>query len=134
MIWAQLPNHPQNYTQNIDTLETRAGVQRVLQCHGSFATASCINCHMKVPGNAIESDIMQQKIPLCAVCAVKPVVLNVKVKKKGTKKKKKASPWEDDSEEEPDIPAYPPGIMKVGFRLSPRTLLSYLACYTYSQI
>ncbi|THH00649.1 hypothetical protein EW026_g1935 [Hermanssonia centrifuga] len=101
-----------NYTQNIDTLETRAGVQRVLQCHGSFATASCINCHMKVPGNAIESDIMQQKIPLCAVCAVKPVVLNVKVKKKGTKKKKKASPWEDDSEEEPDIPAYPPGIMK----------------------
>ncbi|PSR82593.1 hypothetical protein PHLCEN_2v6026 [Hermanssonia centrifuga] len=65
-----------------------------------------------IPGNAIESDIMQQKIPLCAVCAVKPVVLNVKVKKKGTKKKKKASPWEDDSEEEPDIPAYPPGIMK----------------------
>lgn len=31
-----------NYTQNIDTLESLAGVERVLQCHGSFKTASCL--------------------------------------------------------------------------------------------
>ncbi|KAH8104056.1 SIR2-domain-containing protein [Cristinia sonorae] len=100
-----------NYTQNIDTLETRAGVQRVLQCHGSFATASCVNCRAKFPGNAIEDEIMNHRVPICKTCPpVHPPVKNAKAKKKG--KKKNASPWENDSEEEPDIPAYPPGIIK----------------------
>ena len=27
-----------NYTQNIDTLEQVAGIEKVIQCHGSFAT------------------------------------------------------------------------------------------------
>ena len=27
-----------NYTQNIDTLEQVAGIENVIQCHGSFAT------------------------------------------------------------------------------------------------
>lgn len=26
-----------NYTQNIDDLESSAGIQKVLQCHGSFS-------------------------------------------------------------------------------------------------
>ncbi|GJE91264.1 SIR2-domain-containing protein [Phanerochaete sordida] len=101
-----------NYTQNIDTLETRAGVQKVLQCHGSFATASCINCKVTVPGNAIEADIMNHNIPLCKLCAAAPVPASapaVKPKKKG---RKKLQPWESDGEEEPDVPELPPGIMK----------------------
>lgn len=36
-----------------------------------------------------------------------------KAKKKASKKKKGSAPWESDGEEEPDMPAYPPGIMKV---------------------
>lgn len=101
-----------NYTQNIDTLETRAGVQKVLQCHGSFATASCINCKTTVPGSAIETDIMNHTIPLCKVCASAPppAVVPAKPKKKG--KKRNLQPWESDGEEEPDVPELPPGIMK----------------------
>lgn len=36
-----------NYTQNIDGLEALAGVSpdRLVECHGHFRTASCIDCH-----------------------------------------------------------------------------------------
>ena len=108
-------NATQNYTQNIDTLEVRAGVHKVLQCHGSFATASCINCHQHVPGIAIEADILNQRVPLCKICnATPPAILSAeKAKKKPKPKKRSSAPWESDGEEEPDVPAYPPGIMKV---------------------
>ncbi|KAK7687781.1 hypothetical protein QCA50_009000 [Cerrena zonata] len=100
-----------NYTQNIDTLETRAGVKRVIQCHGSFATASCINCHQRFPGNAIEDDILNQRVPVCKTCP--PVLPPAKPKPKKKNKKKNLSVWEqDDDDDEPDVPNYPPGIIK----------------------
>ena len=43
-----------NYTQNIDTLEQVAGIKNVIQCHGSFNTASCMICKYQVPGSEIE--------------------------------------------------------------------------------
>lgn len=48
-----------NYTQNIDNLESYAGVQpeKMVQCHGSFATASCITCHWKIQGERIFPNI-----------------------------------------------------------------------------
>jgi len=107
-----------NYTQNIDTLETAAGVQHVLQCHGSFATASCIQCRRKVIGTEIEEEILASQVPLCKVCnsGDRDAGSNSKVpseKPKG-KKKRKNGRWDDESEEdEPDLPDYPPGIMKV---------------------
>jgi hypothetical protein len=33
-----------NYTQNIDTLEQVAGIEKVINCHGSFNTAACLVC------------------------------------------------------------------------------------------
>jgi NAD-dependent SIR2 family protein deacetylase len=54
-----------NYAQNIDTLESVAGIDKVINCHGSFNTASCLVCKNQVPGSAIEADVMAQKIPLC---------------------------------------------------------------------
>lgn len=51
-----------NYTQNIDALETRAGIKNVLQCHGSFATAKCMTCERIVHGRDIHKDIMDQTI------------------------------------------------------------------------
>ncbi|CAB4384693.1 SIR2-domain-containing protein [Rhizophagus irregularis] len=57
-----------NYTQNIDTLEQVAGIENVLQCHGSFATASCIVCGYKVDGNEIKDDILNQRVPYCPKC------------------------------------------------------------------
>ncbi|RPD64181.1 SIR2-domain-containing protein [Lentinus tigrinus ALCF2SS1-7] len=100
-----------NYTQNIDTLETLAGVQRVVQCHGSFATASCINCRTHVAGSEIADDIMNQRVPLCKVCNVPQpsAAANKSGKKKGKKKK---DGWDSDQSDEPDLPLYPPGVMK----------------------
>ncbi|KAG0235328.1 NAD-dependent histone deacetylase sir2 [Mortierella sp. GBA43] len=57
-----------NYTQNIDTLEQKAGIRHVLQCHGSFATASCVRCKHKVPGDDIKEAILNQEIALCNFC------------------------------------------------------------------
>ena len=93
-------------------METLAGVKKVLQCHGSFATASCLQCRRRVPGSEIEFDILRQKVPLCTVCngnipAPPP---------KGKKSTKKAKgQWDSDVEDESDGPEYPPGIMKANF-------------------
>lgn len=57
-----------NYTQNIDTLEQAAGIRRVINCHGSFATASCTRCKYQVNSDFIKEDIFQQRIPLCPQC------------------------------------------------------------------
>ncbi|XP_060781322.1 NAD-dependent protein deacetylase sirtuin-1 isoform X3 [Neoarius graeffei] len=64
-----------NYTQNIDTLEQVAGVQRVMQCHGSFATASCLVCKHKVDCDAIREDIFRQVVPHCPRCSNIPFAI-----------------------------------------------------------
>lgn len=57
-----------NYTQNIDTLERVAGISRLIECHGSFATASCTRCKFRINGDAIRENISQQRIPVCFLC------------------------------------------------------------------
>ena len=57
-----------NYTQNIDTLEQVAGIRNVVHCHGSFATATCMNCKVKVKAEDIEMDVFAQRIPYCKQC------------------------------------------------------------------
>jgi NAD-dependent SIR2 family protein deacetylase len=57
-----------NYSQNIDTLEQKAGIKNVLQCHGSFATASCIDCKVKVPGSDLEPSIFAKTVAMCQKC------------------------------------------------------------------
>ncbi|XP_028585225.2 NAD-dependent protein deacetylase sirtuin-1 [Podarcis muralis] len=58
-----------NYTQNIDTLEQVAGIQRIIQCHGSFATASCLICKYKVDCEVVRGDIFNQVVPRCPRCS-----------------------------------------------------------------
>lgn len=58
-----------NYSQNIDTLEKLAGIENVITCHGSFATATCTVCGYKVNSDVIRNDIFAQKIPTCSKCA-----------------------------------------------------------------
>ena len=100
----------QNYTQNIDTLETLTGVTRVLQCHGSFATASCLACRTRVPGSSIEGSIMSGEVAVCPTCAASQNSRRPPRPKR--KRKSGGSKW-DESDEEDDAPAYPPWIMKV---------------------
>ncbi|KAF8141958.1 DHS-like NAD/FAD-binding domain-containing protein [Boletus edulis] len=98
-----------NYTQNIDTLESIAGITRVLQCHGSFKTATCLQCRIKVPGNEIERDILDQRIPYCKVCLEAHKAAEAQKAKSAKKKRKKRNEWEDDSDECDDLPV---GVMK----------------------
>ncbi|XP_068423986.1 NAD-dependent protein deacetylase sirtuin-1 isoform X2 [Clinocottus analis] len=64
-----------NYTQNIDTLEQVSGVKRIIQCHGSFATASCLVCKHKVDCEAIREDIFNQVVPRCPRCPDIPLAI-----------------------------------------------------------
>lgn len=65
-----------NYTQNIDTLEHKANIKRVVNCHGSFATASCVTCGIQVDGKEIEEYIMAQQVPPCPKCVLKTNPVN----------------------------------------------------------
>ncbi|KAG0337720.1 NAD-dependent histone deacetylase sir2 [Podila horticola] len=85
-----------NYTQNIDTLEQKAGIQNVLQCHGSFATASCIRCGNQVKGDDIKDSIFKQEVAYCKSCKTP----SPPPKAKGKSKKRYSSSDEDESEEE----------------------------------
>ncbi|OMH85801.1 NAD-dependent histone deacetylase Sir2 [Zancudomyces culisetae] len=57
-----------NYTQNIDTLEQKVGIEKVLNCHGSFNTATCIRCGYRCEGKDIKYDIMSQRVSYCKKC------------------------------------------------------------------
>ncbi|XP_031695972.1 NAD-dependent protein deacetylase sirtuin-1 [Anarrhichthys ocellatus] len=64
-----------NYTQNIDTLEQVSGVKRIIQCHGSFATASCLVCQDQMGCEAIREDIFNQVVPRCRRCPDIPLAI-----------------------------------------------------------
>ncbi|KAL1901890.1 NAD-dependent histone deacetylase sir2 [Sporothrix stenoceras] len=60
-----------NYSQNIDNLEAKAGIlpSKLIQCHGSFATATCVTCGYRVEGESIYPTIKAGQIPRCPRCA-----------------------------------------------------------------
>ncbi|CAM9187891.1 unnamed protein product [Chrysoparadoxa australica] len=66
-----------NYTQNIDGLETQAGVpkSKLHQCHGSFDTATCLQCKTQVELEHIKAEVASETIPLCKACALPGAVL-----------------------------------------------------------
>lgn len=59
-----------NYTQNIDNLEGNVGIspEKVIQCHGSFATATCQTCKHQVEGSKIYKYIRATELPICPFC------------------------------------------------------------------
>ncbi|KAJ5777986.1 hypothetical protein N7520_001232 [Penicillium odoratum] len=106
-----------NYTQNIDNIEANAGVrpEKMVQCHGSFANATCVKCNFKVPGDAIFDDIREGKIPECKACiqrieeeGLKSQGLKRKRSSNGNQKNRKDEESSDDDDYE--IPT--PGVMK----------------------
>eukprot|EP00924_Labyrinthula_sp_SR-Ha-C_P011309 snap_masked-scaffold_36-processed-gene-0.38-mRNA-1 protein AED:0.16 eAED:0.16 QI:0/-1/0/1/-1/1/1/0/486 len=54
------------YTQNIDTLERKAGIEEknVVEAHGSFAAASCTRCKASFPVSTLKSLIKEKKFPV----------------------------------------------------------------------
>ena len=63
------------YSQNIDGLETRAGVSEdcLVLCHGSFLTATCMRrtCRTRVAGSDIANKVAQGIVPTCQKCNAK---------------------------------------------------------------
>ena len=64
-------------TQNIDTLHTRAGSERVVEVHGSIRTASCQACDATYALPDLEAIFDEEGIATCRACAslVKPDVV-----------------------------------------------------------
>lgn len=85
--------------------------------HGSFATATCIQCGHTVPGETIFPDIKSGQIPYCPKCAVPRRTTKNSRKRKlardGTEKKPRRRPGDYDSasDSEFDMPSKG-GIMK----------------------
>ena len=52
-------------TQNIDMLHQKAGNKKVLGCHGTYSTATCINCKKQYILNEIEDSLKAGKPPVC---------------------------------------------------------------------
>lgn len=100
-----------NYTQNIDNLEELAGIERnrIIQCHGSFATASCRKCKHQVKGTEIYDDIRAKRVARCKRCIemLRSSRLALPPQKRSKSKNRHSS---DDSDVDDDIPQ--PGIMK----------------------
>ncbi|KAF8157982.1 DHS-like NAD/FAD-binding domain-containing protein [Crassisporium funariophilum] len=67
------------FTQNIDTLERRAGVpdNKVIEAHGSFASQKCIDCEEPFDDEDMKKHIQEKKIAKCPECGglVKPDIV-----------------------------------------------------------
>jgi NAD-dependent deacetylase sirtuin 1 len=100
-----------NYTQNIDTLEMAAQINNVIQCHGSFATATCTVCKFKVNSEFIREQIFNQEIPYCNKCkeaqeskaSVQEIVVNETSKIEGTRQDDED---DDDSSDKDFMPKF----------------------------
>jgi NAD-dependent histone deacetylase SIR2 len=67
------------FTQNIDTLERRAGVpdDKIIEAHGSFATQRCIRCKKVYDDDKMREHVLAKKIAKCESCRgyVKPDIV-----------------------------------------------------------
>ncbi|XP_041441194.1 sirtuin (silent mating type information regulation 2 homolog) 3, gene 2 L homeolog isoform X2 [Xenopus laevis] len=67
------------YTQNIDGLERLAGipVERIVEVHGTFSSASCSLCYTPFPANEAKELIFDGIHPCCTFCSgpVKPDIV-----------------------------------------------------------
>jgi NAD+-dependent protein deacetylase SIR2 len=108
-----------NYTQNIDNLEFHAGIEKdkLVQCHGSFATATCVKCGHQVPGHEIFPDLRRGRVAKCDACIKRAEQANAALKRKrkrtseGPRKNKRFA--EDSSADEDEGNYYDAGVMKV---------------------
>jgi NAD-dependent histone deacetylase SIR2 len=101
-----------NYSQNIDNIESIAGIlpEKLVQCHGSFATASCVKCKYQVPGDSLFADIKAGNIPRCNRCIAElknlkaPGSMKRKRSQNGQDKKRRRFDEDDSEEDDYDIP------------------------------
>ena len=101
-----------NYTQNIDNLEYASGIRddRVVKCHGSWDTASCLDCGKTISARKYLPIVWQSGYPRCN-CAADDLARPKKNKLKA--KKRKRAVFEGDSDHSSDDgTAIPKGLFK----------------------
>jgi NAD-dependent deacetylase sirtuin 2 len=68
-----------NFTQNIDTLERRAGIDPkfLVEAHGNFHDAHCIACHKSFTHEFVKEHVFRDEVPRCKSCGdiVKPDIV-----------------------------------------------------------
>ncbi|MCJ1308123.1 NAD-dependent histone deacetylase sir2 [Agyrium rufum] len=120
-----------NYTQNIDNLEGHAGIlpEKLIQCHGSFGTATCQTCAHKVNGDEIFADIKAGRIPKCKLCSRRSKIClqrpgmkrkrssnrnNSRTHSKSSRKREEYEDSTDDEDDDNNFPGTTPtdGVMK----------------------
>jgi len=107
-----------NYSQNIDNLEAKAGIapDKLVQCHGSFATATCIQCGYKVVGDSIYPIIKAGGIPRCPKCILRlrsgTPSSNASAKQRKKRRKRRYGADSDDSDSESAYEMPQAGVMK----------------------
>ncbi|EJP64691.1 Sir2 family protein [Beauveria bassiana ARSEF 2860] len=99
-----------NYSQNIDNLEIKAGVPRdkLIQCHGSFGTASCVQCGHRIAGEFIFPDIRAGIIPRCPKCTQAAAASTNRAsssKRRRAASEKKRRRWSADDSSDDDAAA-----------------------------
>lgn len=108
-----------NYSQNIDNLEVKAGLprDRLVQCHGSFGSATCIQCSHTMAGDAILPHIRAGQVPRCPRCLKASLRNNGASlkRKRASNAEKKRRRWsdssaDDDDDDDDDVPVS--GVMK----------------------
>ena len=116
-----------NFTQNIDNLEEHAGIlpEKLIQCHGSFATATCIESGYNVEGAKIYHDLKAGKVARCDRCIqqirqVKPGFKRKRSSNGSSGSRKKRQSYEDSTDDEEDDIAVA-GVMKVCYATKPKT-------------
>ena len=118
-----------NYTQNIDNLEGYAGIdsEKLIQCHGSFATASCQECKHQITGDAIFAEMKAGNVPRCSQCLyrmrqIRPAGFKRKRSSDHSRSRSRKKEKYEDSSSEDDL-SQAAGIMKVCQQSSVKFLL-----------
>ena len=98
-----------NFTQNIDNLEGHAGISpdKLIQCHGSFGTATCTECKYKVNCEEIGKDLKAGRVARCNRCLkilqdMKPGFKRKRCAGNSSKPKKNRQIYEDSTDEDED--------------------------------
>lgn len=68
------------FTQNIDALELAANIDpdKIVACHGSWDTATCLSCDGKIQANDYLPVVLEKELPLCECGRPVPVDPNAR--------------------------------------------------------
>ena len=96
-----------NYSQNIDGLELAVGihVEKLVQCHGSLASGTCVTCGMVEGGKDWMATLRSGLVPKCKNCHRLQEEAAHSQKRKRQRSRRPASRYTsaDDSSDESDV-------------------------------